>query len=51
MYKYSLKNGSKVSKPKIWIFMQISFFFSYEIPTLWSSENNEAILEKVKVAE
>ena len=34
MYKYSLKNGSKVSKPKIWIFMQISIFFSYEMPTL-----------------
>ena len=31
--------------------MQISSFFSYETATLWSSEINEAILEKVKVAE
>ena len=26
--------------------MQISIFFSYEMPTFWSSEINEAILEK-----
>lgn len=31
--------------------MQISSFFSYEKATLWSPEINEAILEKVKVAE
>ena len=31
--------------------MQNSFYFLYDMPTLWSSEVNEAFLEQVKVAE
>ena len=31
--------------------MQNRFYFLYEMPTLWSSEVNQAILEQVKVAE
>ena len=31
--------------------MQSSFYFLYEMPTLWSSEINEAILEQVKLSE
>ena len=31
--------------------MQNSFYFLYDMPTLWSSEGNEAFLEQVKVAE
>ena len=31
--------------------MQNRFHFLHEMPTLWSSEVNQAILEQVKVAE
>ena len=31
--------------------MQNRFYFSYEMPTIWSLEVNQAILEQVKVVE
>ena len=31
--------------------MQNRFYFSYEMPTIWSSEVNQATLEQVKVVE
>ena len=43
--------GLKFQNPKFNILREIAFIFLYEMPTLWSSEVNEAILEQVKVAE
>ena len=40
----------KFQNPKFYILCKLAFF-SYEMAPLWSSEINEAILEKVKVAE
>ena len=64
---YSLKNGILFQNPKFNIFrrwggfyahtrkkkhfMQNNFHFLYEMPTLYSSEVNEAIREQVKVVE
>ena len=41
----------KIQNPKFNTLCKISFTFLYEMPTLWCSEVNEAILEQAKVAE
>ena len=51
MKKVLFKKMGDVLKPWINILCKIAFILFYEMPTIWSSVVNKAILEQVKVTE